>query len=496
MSTEAPTRRRRPRLSRETIVGWMVLILFVTLLSVVIVVHETLRLSVTDSANADVTQEIQEFRTFTQEGVDPETSRPFTSAERLLQVYLSRQQPSPDEMLVGYVGTEGTVTISRGARAPTAEAYDLTRDQELLERTTRSASGTHETPAGEMRWARTIVEVADGEDAVLLVTFFTEPAMTEADQTVRMLVMASVFALLLAGVVSWVVAGRLLRPVRLVHAAAEEITEQDLTRRIDVGDDDVSGLASTFNRMLDRLEEAFRAEQRFVDDAGHELRTPITVIRGHLELMDDDPVSRERTMRVVTQELDRMSRIVTDLLALAKADRPDFIRPVAGVDVSMLTVALEAKISALADRRWRVDQIAEGEARLDSERVTQAVLQLAQNAVQHTTEGDAITLTSEFIDDPQLGHALAISIGDTGPGVAVADRERIFQRFTHGEPPDGRRHSGAGLGLAIVSAIAEGHDGRVRVGGAPGQGAVFTLLIPVEHDHSSQDGLVPSTAEG
>lgn len=496
MSTEAPTRRRRPRLSRETIVGWMVLILFVTLLSVVIVVHETLRLSVTDRANADVTQEIQEFRTFTQEGVDPETSRPFTSAERLLQVYLSRQQPSPDEMLVGYVGTEGTVTISRGARAPTAETYDLTRDQELLEQTTRSASGAHETAAGEMRWARTIVEVADGEDAVLLVTFFTEPAMTEADQTVRMLVMASVFALLLAGVVSWVVAGRLLRPVRLVHVAAEEITEQDLTRRIDVGDDDVSGLASTFNRMLDRLEEAFRAEQRFVDDAGHELRTPITVIRGHLELMDDDPVSRERTMRVVTQELDRMSRIVTDLLALAKADRPDFIRPVAGVDVSMLTVALEAKISALADRRWRVDQIAEGEARLDSERVTQAVLQLAQNAVQHTTVGDAITLTSEFTDDPQAGRALAISIADTGPGVALADRERIFQRFTHGEPPDGRRHSGAGLGLAIVSAIAEGHDGRVQVGGAPGEGAVFTLIIPVEQDHSSQGDLVPSASEG
>lgn len=468
MTPEVTARRRRPRLSRETIVAWMVLILFVTLLSVVIVVHETLHLTVTDRANADVTQEVQEFRTFSQEGVDPETSRPFTSAERLLQVYLSRQQPSPDEMLVGYVGTEGTVTISRGARAPTADEYDLTRDRELLEQTTRSSSGTRDTAAGEMRWARTIVEVADGEDAVLLATVFTEPAMAEADRTIRMLVMASLVALVFAGVVSWIVAGRLLHPVRLVHEAAEEITEQDLTRRIDVGDDDVSGLASTFNRMLDRLEQAFRAEQRFVDDAGHELRTPITVIRGHLELMDDDPASRAVTMRVVTQELDRMSRIVTDLLALAKADRPDFIRPIDGVDVSMLTVALEAKIAALAERRWRVDQIAEGEARLDSERVTQAVLQLAQNAVQHTTEGDAITLTSEFVDDPELGRAVAISIADTGPGVAVADRERIFQRFTHGDPPNGRRHSGAGLGLAIVSAIAEGHGGRVRVGGEVG----------------------------
>lgn len=484
--TEAPTRRRRPRLTRETIVGWMLIVLFVTLLSVVIVVHETMHLTVVERANADVTQEVQEFRTFTQEGVDPETSRPFASAERLLQVYLSRQQPSADEMLVGYVGTEGAVTISRGARAPTAEEYDLTRDRELLEQTTRVSSGTHDTAAGEMRWARTVVEVADGEDAVFLVTSFTDPAMAEADRATRMLVIASVVALAFAGVVSWIVAGRLLRPVRLVHEAAEEITEQDLTRRIDVGDDDVSGLASTFNRMLDRLEEAFRAEQRFVDDAGHELRTPITVIRGHLELMDDDPASREVTMRVVTQELDRMSRIVTDLLALAKADRPDFIRPVDGVDVSMLTVALEAKISALAERRWRVARIAEGDARVDSERITQAVLQLAQNAVQHTREGDAITLTSEFVQDPQLGRALAISIADTGPGVPVADRERIFQRFAHGTPPDGRRHSGAGLGLAIVSAIAEGHGGRVTVGGTPGEGAVFTLLVPVDGEPEPQ----------
>lgn len=503
MTTETPTRRRRPRLSRETIVGWMMLILFVTLLSVVIVVHETLHLSVTDRANADVTQEIQEFRTFTQEGVDPETSRPFTSAERLLQVYLSRQQPSVDEMLVGYVGTEGTVTISRGARAPTAQEYDLTRDEDLLAQTARAASGAHDTPAGEMRWARTVVEVADGEDAVLLVTSFTEPAMSEADQATRLLVVASVFALLLAGVVSWVVAGRLLRPVRLVHEAAEEITEQDLTRRIDVGDDDVSGLASTFNRMLDRLEEAFRSEQRFVDDAGHELRTPITVIRGHLELMDDDPASREVTMRVVTQELDRMSRIVTDLLALAKSDRPDFIRPVAGVDVSMLTVALEAKISALAPRRWQVGRIAEGEAALDAERITQAVLQLAQNAVQHTREDDVITLTSQFVDDPQLGRALAVGISDTGPGVPHADRDRIFERFSHGEPPDGRRHSGAGLGLAIVRAIAEGHGGRVTVGGEPGTGAVFTIVLPVPAgpgDHDGRDDtrvdLRPSTQEG
>lgn len=488
-------RRRRPRLARDTIVGWMVLVLFVSLLSVVIIVRESLHLSVTERANQDVTQEIEEFRTFTQEGVDPETSKPFTSAESLLTVYLSRQRPSTGEIIVGYVGQEGVVTISRGENAPGDGDYDPTTDADFLAVANDTSSGTFDTPEGEMRWARTAVDVAGGDDAVLIVAVFTDVAKAEADRTVRTLAFVSLGSLIFAGVVSWLVAGRLLRPVRLVHQAAEDITEQDLTRRIEVGDDDVSGLASTFNRMLDRLEEAFRAEQRFVDDAGHELRTPITVIRGHLELMDDDPESRAVTLRLVTQELDRMSRIVTDLLALAKADRPDFVRVVDGVDVSLLTIALEAKVSALAERRWRVGHIAEGEASLDSQRITQAVLQLAQNAVQHTEEGDAITLTSDFVDDPALGRAVTISIEDTGPGVPYSERERIFERFAHGETPDGRRHSGAGLGLAIVTAIAAGHDGRVDVGGEPGQGAVFTLVLPAD-DHAGRTTPPPTAPEG
>ena len=483
----SPRPRRRPRLARDTIVGWMVLVLFVTLLTVVLVVRESLHLSVREEANADVTQEIEEFRTFTEEGRNPETGRPFTSAERLLEVYLTRQHAGSNEIIVGYVGDSGAVLPSVGPGAPEQEEYDPTRDRDFLETVGTSSSGTTDTPAGEMRWARTSVDVAGGDDAVLIVSVFTDGERAEADGTVRTLTFVSLGALLLAGVVSWLVAGRMLRPVRLVHEAAAEITEQDLTRRIDVGDDDVSGLAATFNRMLYRLEEAYRPEPRFDDEAGHDIRTPITVIRGHLELMDDDPESRAVTMRLVTGELDRMSRIVTDLLALAKADRPDFVRVVDGVDVSLLTIALEAKVSALADRRWRLGHIAEGEAPLDSQRITQAVLQLAQNAVQHTEPGDAITLTSDIVDDRELGRALTITIEDTGPGVAYAERERIFERFAHGEPPDGRRHSGAGLGLAIVSAIVAAHGGRVEVGGEPGRGAVFTLFLPAD-EHAGRAG--------
>lgn len=478
-SVEAAAR-RRPRLARGTIVGWMVVVLLISLTSVVVVVRQSLHLDVTNRANQDIVQEIEEFRTLSADGVDPETSRPFTSSERLLEVYLSRQRLSSGEVLIGYVGTSGRVLERYGPGTPERGEYDLAADRDFLQLAARDSSGTYQTPVGEMRWARTVVDVREGEGAMFIVAVFTEGAREQADETVSTLAVVSFIALLLGGVISWLVAGRILRPVRQVHETAAEITERDLTRRIHVGDDDVSGLASTFNRMLDRLEEAFRAEKRFVDDAGHELRTPITVIRGHLELMDEDPESRRTTMRIVNQELDRMGRIVTDLLALAKADRQDFLRIRDGVDVAALTVELDAKVSALADRRWGIREIAEGTVRLDPQRVTQAVLQLAQNAVQHTGQGDAVTLGSAFVTDPVLGPALAISVEDTGPGVPHVDRTRIFDRFTHGEPPEGKQHGGAGLGLAIVSAIAQAHGGRVDVGGEPGAGAVFTLLIPAE----------------
>src|SRR5699024_6022951 len=170
----SPRSRRRPRLARDTIVGWMVLVLFVTLLTVVLVVRESLHLSVREEANADVTQEIEEFRTFTEEGRNPETGRPFTSAERLLEVYLTRQHAGSNEIIVGYVGDSGAVLPSVGPGAPEQEEYDPTRDQDFLETVGTSSSGTTDTPAGEMRWARTTVDVAGGDDAVLIVSVFTD----------------------------------------------------------------------------------------------------------------------------------------------------------------------------------------------------------------------------------------------------------------------------------------------------------------------------------
>lgn len=296
-----------------------------------------------------------------------------------------------------------------------------------------------------------------------------------ADKTFWTLLALSGVALLMTTGIGWAVAGRILAPVRLVRTTAAELTEQDLTRRIPVeGRDDIAALAETFNAMLDRLERAFAAQRVFVDDAGHELRTPITIVRGHLELMGDDPADREETVRLVTDELDRMSRIVEDLLLLAGAERPDFVRP-EPVQLAELTADVFVKVRTLGDREWQLDGVADLEVRLDEQRMTQAMVQLAQNAVQHTVPGQRIRIGSRAEAD-----RVELYVADHGPGIPPEDAEVIFERFRRGTSRRGTRTSGAGLGLAIVRAIAEGHHGRVELRRTEGGGATFVLTLETD----------------
>jgi signal transduction histidine kinase len=298
--------------------------------------------------------------------------------------------------------------------------------------------------------------------------------------------------LLVAVGLAWLVAGRVLRPVRAVSEAARQLSDTDLSRRIAVPDtnDEIAELASTFNAMLDRLETAFGDQRRFLDDAGHELRTPITIIRGHIELEGDDPDERRATRAVVLDELDRMARIVDDLLLLARAERPDFLQP-ADVDLDLLTTELFAKCQALAERDWRLAGTGLGIIRADRQRLTQAVMNLADNAVRHTAPGDVIELGSSL-----GGGEAAIWVRDTGPGVPPERQEHIFERFAR-DRDGGRRAGTAGLGLAIVRGIARAHGGRVALDSRAGAGATFTIVVPADdldaiepgdHTHHGVDG--------
>ena len=483
--------------ARLRILGWIVLTAALGLGILLITVRTALLSEVARAANADVVQEIEEFQEFVGESSTQELDPAYHSLGALLEAYLRQQRPGEGEVLLGYDGTSEEVITTRGADAQ--GPYDLSRDGNFLREVldAASASGVADSPAGEIRWGRVDLETPDpgGDRGALVVAQLTRGAVAQVDHISRIIAAVGSGALLLISGIAWLVAGRILKPVRLVRQTAARITERDLTRRIPVqGRDDIAALATTFNGMLDRLEHAFETQRQFVDDAGHELRTPITIIHGHLELLSEDPQERESTITLVLDELTRMNRIVTDLLLLAKSERPDFVL-VEEVDVGGLTLDIEAKVAALGDRRWTLADVADGTAHLDPQRVIQAMLQLAQNAVDHTEPGSEIRIASRLRSNG--AQTMEFSIRDFGPGVRAADAERIFERFAHGTQSNPLRdRPGAGLGLAIVRAIADGHGGAAFVRSEE-DGVTFGIAIPVSEGRRSagSETYAPRTRE-
>jgi signal transduction histidine kinase len=450
--------------ARTRILGWMLVLVALAVGASIAVARSLLIAQLDERLDRELAQEVLKFRSFANEYGGP------TDVDALLRSYMREKVPDHNE-------TFFSIVDGRAARRVAADApARLDADAELVDRLTAITApsyGWAESTAGGVRYAVVPVEVVgDPRSARLVAAEFRDLERSEIDESMLVLALVGVGALIVAGAVGWVVAGRVLAPVRAVRTTAERISETDLRRRIEVrGNDDIAQLARTFNSMLDRLEGAFGTQRRFLDDAGHELRTPITVIRGHLEVMGDDPVEREAAMRLVLGELDRMKRIVDDLVLLAKARAPDFVQP-GEVELAELTVELLANARVLADRQWRIAELSEETVLADGERLTQALAQLADNAVAATRTNDVIEVGSAVRDG-----RIELWVRDSGPGVDDEVRDRIFDRFARGDGDQARE--GAGLGLAIVASIAEAHGGRVRLDSTPDHGAKFTLDLPL-----------------
>ena len=240
---------------------------------------------------------------------------------------------------------------------------------------------------------------------------------------------------LIAALAFWQ-SGRLLAPLRTLRDTTNEIKATDLSQRIPVtGNDDLTALSVTFNDMLDRLEASFTTQREFLDDAGHELKTPITVLRGHLELLDEgSPEDVEETRVLLLDEVDRMARLVNDLILLAKSNRPDFLarddhqpRAAHGNGAGQS----ERTRSACSGNRTGAGG---GAVFVDEQRLTQALLALADNAVKHTRDGDVVAIGSSYDDD-----AVRLWVRDSGEGVPAADREVIFETIRPQSGPGRRR---------------------------------------------------------
>jgi len=236
----------------------------------------------------EILQEVAELTALANEGTDPLTGQNFRDVGRLMRFNLQRNIPDRNETMFSLLNDRPDSRIS------VDPPLRLDLETGLVATFAQSADpglSDVETSLGTVRYSAVPVSVDGGSDrGVFVIAIFRDLEREEVDAVTLVLAGAGLLGLALAAGAAWSVAGRVLAPVRLVRQTAESITHTDLSKRITVaGTDEVAELADTFNRMLDRLDEAFATQRQFVDDAGHELRTPITIIRGQLELMGDTP---------------------------------------------------------------------------------------------------------------------------------------------------------------------------------------------------------------
>lgn len=462
----------RPGVSVRTRIAAAVALLVLLALVVAGVIIYTLEWARVESAAvARADQEIAEFTRLQAEGVDPTTAEPFTNAQDLLYVFLQRNVPTDDEILVAWIEDRARYESAGDHPDVTTEPAFGQAVRDLL---ATGGDTSIETGQGDVRLTVQPVRESGGQDAALVVVTLMDQARAELNSLIRTYALVAALSLAAITAIAGWQAGRLLAPLRRLNDTARAISETDLSARLPVtGNDDITALTRTVNQMLGRLETAFAQQRQFLDDAGHELKTPLTVLRGHLELLEHhDPEEVAATRALLLDEVDRMSRLVGDLILLAKSRRPDFLTP-APVRLEALTPTLLAKAKGLGERDWQLDAVAEGTVLVDEQRITQAVLQLADNAVKHTKDGAAIAIGSSL-----AGGWARLWVRDTGTGVAPESRQLIFERFGRGEvEPD---DEGFGLGLSIVRAIVEAHRGTVHVEDAQPHGACFVIALPTE----------------
>ncbi|HWV77335.1 MAG TPA: HAMP domain-containing sensor histidine kinase [Isoptericola sp.] len=433
---------------------------------------------VDDRIDADLSESAQELQTLGASGVDPVTGDPFATAEEVVIAAIQLDVPARHE------GVLGLRTGKRPLVSQQAVEVHLQDDPELVAAVTplltseRAVLRTIGTSTTDYRVlvAPVAPVTPSGDPAALVLAYDRDAEHAETQAVFRGYLLVALAALVVTGVVGWLLAGRLLRPIRTLARTAQQIGESDLSARIpETGNDDLTHLTRAFNGMLDRLEGSFESQRRLLDDVGHELRTPLTIVRGHLELMDTaDPADAAETRVLALDELDRMHRLVDDLVTLATVGQPDFVRP-APVELGRLTDDVLDKARTLGERTWLVDSRTDARTMADAQRLTQAWLQLAANAVKFSAPGSVVAIGSRTTPD---GARVRLWVRDEGVGIAPDDLERIFDRFARGDH-EGERREGSGLGLAIVAAIAEGHGGEVTVESAPGRGSTFAVVVPV-----------------
>lgn len=283
----------------------------------------------------------------------------------------------------------------------------------------------------------------------------------------------------------WFVTGRALLPVRRITNAVQRIRAENLSERLPVNQcrDEISELQETFNSMLERLEEAFTKVRQFTADASHELRTPLAILRGETEVAlrwAKNPEELRATLESNLEEIDRMSRIIEDLLALAKSEAGEIPLALADVKLSDLLQDLYLQGKTLSEPKgieftlhMEVNQ--EIHLRGDQLQLHRMLLNLVSNAVKYTPDGGRVAIHLASDD-----HRARIRVTDTGFGIAAEHLPHLFDRFYRIDEARNRDIGGSGLGLSIVKWIVEAHGGQIEVASEPNRGSTFTVSLPLD----------------
>jgi heavy metal sensor kinase len=317
-------------------------------------------------------------------------------------------------------------------------------------------------------------------DGTRIGTFRVADPLTSVDQALESLrnrfIAVGLGALLLSVVIAIWLANLISRPLRRMAAVASAVDSGDLTHRIDYsGEDEVGVLADSFNHMMDRLEEGFRLQRDFVSDASHELRSPLTVLRGRIEQLTDQAGDRdalEAEADELMKEVRRMERLTSDMLTLAKAERGELVQR-RRIPIDDFVEDLQRDLPLLGSRNYNVESSVHGDLEADPDRLAQVLRNLVTNAVRHTSADGHIDISI----GAENGSAL-FAVSDDGTGIEPDQLVRIFDRFHRTDEGRSRAQGGSGLGLAIAKAIVEAHGGAISAESGPGDGATVRFSIP------------------
>jgi two-component system, OmpR family, sensor kinase len=334
---------------------------------------------------------------------------------------------------------------------------------------------------GALRLLKRAVRLRAGGPTVIVGTGEPLASVAHAQAGVaRAFIRAGALALAAALLGAYLIGTRVSRPLRHMAAVAARVDAGDLHPRIhDPGGEsrEVRVLIDAFNRMLDRLTDAFAAQRAFVADASHELRTPLTVIAGQLEVLAaqkaPSPEEVRRVERLVQAEIARIGRLVDDLLLLAKTEQAQFLQTET-IDLPSFVGELWDGMTLLARRSFELGPVPPGSLRADPDRLAQALRNLIGNAIAHTAPEHGLV---RMRVEPAGGARLRFIVEDDGPGIAADQRDRVFDRFHRTDAARDRASGGTGLGLAIVRAIADAHGGRVSAEEAAHGGARLILEL-------------------